>query len=220
MFIQHLIHRHSINLYRGQPESDPITYLTKQKEGDPKQSANKESNGSENGRGQSVEPVIGQESVAETAESTSNEPALLNLDNTPMDSDLTQPTQPIVNVIDKPIKRSPTEYEEPVKEKEVDNVHSDEIPSYNSAVSIGVSSRVPINNLPPSTMFIPTVSVPSFHSQMSNVYRPQQPLMMPPYQSAPSITLPQFNAQSAAMSSQGGLSEEDQLKMLQEFENA
>jgi len=280
LFIQHLIHRHSINLYRDQPESDPVKYIEKtrnEKKGEAESDKSAvaqdqtvvatESNGVSKEHEKSVEAngtnnqdevmIVPDESTAtSTGSNAAPKPTTINstenngspLNNSTMDADARKTP---VQSTNESVSKEVVVKQEPM---ESSNSAENDIPSYSSAISIGVSSRNPVESL--SSMFAMPMGIlsmaPSFHSQMSvAAFCPQQPPPIPSYHftqpiastqtgypsssyapttmmssmydqapPAPQISLPQFMAQSsAAVSNQGGLSEEEQLRLLQEFED-
>ncbi|KAI6173318.1 hypothetical protein M3Y98_01068700 [Aphelenchoides besseyi] len=70
-FVQHLIHKHSINLYRGQPESDPVRYMQGHAEKKAQQSNEEKESTTQNVESKDTEKKKGNENTDENH--TSNE---------------------------------------------------------------------------------------------------------------------------------------------------
>ncbi|KAI6191524.1 RRM domain-containing protein [Aphelenchoides bicaudatus] len=242
LFIQHLIHRHSINLYRDQPESDPVSYIAKtkaeqgvieKKEATPAnkasdQPATEAQNGTNGESGKSAE-------TTQQTEAGSKSP-----------DDLMIIEQPAADNNDKEIKlspKSPEKADQEVNKEDATSSAMDDVPSYSSAISIGVSGRnqptyvsvassaylQPSFHAPPpfQRQTQPTYPTYQFTQPMVTVssIQPGFPISqyvsaMPPTTHASQVSLSQFMAQSnATNANQGGLSEEEQLKLLEELDN-
>jgi hypothetical protein len=113
----------------------------------------------------------------------------------------TPPTKEPVNVTQQNLSPSPPEHNDKEVRDETNgrspnefNRPMEDVPSYSSAVSIGVSAKNPTNYMSGSSMFIPSMvaPAPSFHVQMANTFRPQQP---PPQIHAYQFTQPIPTAQ-------------------------